>query len=126
VVAVPQLHANHIFADTLAFNLLLGRGWPPAPADLARAEALCRELGLGGLLDRLPAGLDQRVGEAGWRLSDGEASRVCLARGLLQEPDLLILDESLAALDPRTRLRLLDRLSRERRALLLVAHAGPG
>jgi ABC-type transport system involved in cytochrome bd biosynthesis fused ATPase/permease subunit len=81
-MAVPQLEANHIFADTLAFNLLVGCGWPPTPADLAQAEALCRELGLGGLLDRLPAGLDQRVGEAGWRLSDGEASRVCLARGL--------------------------------------------
>jgi ATP-binding cassette subfamily B protein len=104
---VPQLHANHLFADTLAFNLLLGRGWPPSPGDLAAAESVCRALGLGALLDRLPAGLDQRIGEAGWRLSDGEASRVYLARALLQEPDLLILDESLAALDPASRLEVL-------------------
>jgi ABC-type bacteriocin/lantibiotic exporter with double-glycine peptidase domain len=122
VVAVPQLHANHLFAETLAFNLLLGRGWPPAASDLADADTLCRELGLGGLLERLPAGLEQRVGEAGWRLSEGEASRVCLARALLQDPELLILDESLAALDPETRLRVVGVVGRRARSLVVVAH----
>jgi ATP-binding cassette subfamily B protein len=126
VVAVPQAHANHLFADTLAFNLLAGRGWPPSDQDLAEAEAVCRELGLGTLLGRLPAGLEQRIGEAGWQLSDGEASRVCMARALLQAPDLLILDESLAALDPETRLRALRVAATRARTLLLVAHAGPG
>jgi ATP-binding cassette subfamily B protein len=122
VVAVPQLHENHLFADTLAFNLLAGRGWPPAASDLAEAEALCRELGLGEMLDRLPAGLEQRIGEAGWQLSDGEASRVCLARALLQRPDLLVLDECLAALDPATRLRVLEVLRRRAGTLLLIEH----
>jgi ATP-binding cassette subfamily B protein len=126
VVAVPQLHGNHLFADTLAFNLLLGRGWPASAADLAEAEAVCRELGLGALLDRLPSGLEQRVGEAGWELSDGEASRVCLARALLQEPEVLILDESLAALDPESRLTVLEAVERRARTLVLVAHAGAG
>jgi ATP-binding cassette subfamily B protein len=125
VIAVPQLHVNHLFADTLAFNLLAGRGWPPSARDLAEAEAVCRELGLGALLDRLPAGMEQRIGEAGWRLSDGEASRVCMARALLQEPDLLILDESLAALDPEMRVRALEVARRRARTLMLVAHAGP-
>lgn len=122
VVAVPQLHENHLFADTLAFNLLLGRGWPATAGDLAEAEAVCRELGLGPLLERLPGGLGQRVGEAGWQLSDGEASRVCLARALLQESDLLILDESLAALDPETRLRVLEVVERRAGTLVLIAH----
>jgi ABC-type multidrug transport system fused ATPase/permease subunit len=126
VVSVPQLHANHLFADTLAFNLLAGRGWPPAARDLADAEAVCRELGLGTLLDRLPAGLEQRIGEAGWQLSDGEASRVCMARALLQDPDLIVLDESLAALDPETRLRALEVAARRARTLVLIAHAGAG
>jgi ATP-binding cassette subfamily B protein len=126
VANVPQLHANHLFADTLAFNLLLGRAWPPAPRDLEEAADLCRDLGLGPLLDRLPAGLEQRIGEAGWQLSDGEASRVCLARALLQEPDLLILDESLGALDPETRLRVLGVVARRAPTLLLIAHADPG
>jgi ATP-binding cassette subfamily B protein len=122
VVAVPQLHENHLFADTLAFNLLLGRGWPATAGDLAPAAAVCRELGLGPLLDRLPAGLEQRIGEAGWQLSDGEASRVCVARALLQAPDLLILDESLAALDPETRLRVLEVVGRRAGTLVLIAH----
>jgi ATP-binding cassette, subfamily B, bacterial len=125
VVAVPQLHENHLFADTLAFNLLLGRRWPPTAGDLADAEAVCRELGLGSLLERLPAGLEQRIGEGGWQLSDGEASRVCLARALLQAPDLLILDESLATLDPETRLRVLEVVGRRASTLVLIAHGEP-
>jgi ATP-binding cassette subfamily B protein len=125
VVAVPQLHDNHLFADTLAFNLLLGRGWPATAGDLAAAAAVCRDLGLGPLLDRLPAGLEQRIGEAGWQLSDGEASRVCLARALLQVPDLLILDESLAALDPETRLRVLEVVGRRAGTVVLIAHGEP-
>jgi ATP-binding cassette subfamily B protein len=123
VVLVPQLHENHLFADTLGWNLLLGRSWPPSPADLAEAAALCAELGLGDLLARCPAGLDQRIGEGGWQLSDGEASRVCVARALLQRPALLILDESLAALDPATRGQVLAVVDRRAAALMLVAHA---
>jgi ATP-binding cassette subfamily B protein len=125
VVAVPQLHANHLFADSLAFNLLVGRGWPPSARDLADADALCRDLGLGPLLDRLPAGLEQRVGEAGWQLSDGEGSRVCLARAMLQDCDLLILDECLAALDAESRLAVLGVVSRRANALMLIAHQEP-
>ncbi|HVT18570.1 MAG TPA: ATP-binding cassette domain-containing protein [Thermoanaerobaculia bacterium] len=123
VVLVPQLHANHVFAESLAFNLLLGRGWPPSPADLDEAERLCRELGLGSLLDRLRAGLEQRVGEAGWQLSHGETARVCVARALLQEPELLVLDESLAALDPGARIEVLDCLAQKTQCLLLITHS---
>jgi ATP-binding cassette subfamily B protein len=127
VVAVPQLHANHLFAESLAFNLLCGRRWPALAADVALAAEVCRDLGLGGLLDRLPRGLEERIGEAGWRLSDGEASRVCLARAVLQEPDLLIVDESLAALDPAGRLVVLEALERRRwLALVVIGHEGLG
>jgi hypothetical protein len=58
---------------------------------------VCRGLGLGGLLDRLPRGLEERIGEVGWLLSDGEASRLCLARAVLQAPDVLIVDPGGAA-----------------------------
>ena len=93
---------NHVFSATVAFNLLLGRCWPPRSEDLAQAEALCRALGLGTLLDRMPAGLLQIVGETGWQLSQGERSRFFIARTLPHSADCLILDESFAALDPET------------------------
>jgi hypothetical protein len=95
----------HVFTGTLAFNLLLGRRWPPSPDDLMQAEALCRSLGLGALLDRMPAGLLQIVGETGWQLPQGERSQLSIARTLLQGADCLSLDESFAAsiLRPCTR-----------------------
>jgi ATP-binding cassette subfamily B protein len=102
VTGVPQYHDNHILLAPLAFNLLMGRRWPPSPEDLAEAEACCRELGLGQTLDRMPAGLHQIIGETGWQLSQGERSLVYIARALLAQPDLLILDESLGPLDPHT------------------------
>lgn len=102
VVSAPQFHENHVIAGTFAFNLLMGRSWPPTEQDLREAEELCRALGLGDLLDRMPAGLFQMVGETGWQLSHGERSRLFMARALLQGADLTILDESFGALDPET------------------------
>jgi len=122
VVAAPQYHENHILAAPLAFNLLLGRRWPPKSDDLRDAEALCHELGLGELLDRMPGGLMQMVGDTGWQLSQGERSRVFIARALLQGGALLLLDESFAALDPLNLQRCLACVLRRASTLLVVAH----
>lgn len=54
-------------------------------------------------LERMPAGLFEMVGESGWQLSHGERSRLFMARTLLQQGELVVLDESFAALDPATR-----------------------
>ena len=97
IAVAPQFHENHVFTETFAFNLLMGRRWPPTNGDLAEAEEICRELGLGDLIGRMPAGLQQMVGESGWQLSHGERSRLYIARALLQGADLMILDESFAA-----------------------------
>jgi ATP-binding cassette subfamily B protein len=120
--AAPQFNDNHLLSGSLALNLLMARSWPASPEDLAEAEAVCRELGLGELIDRMPAGLHQPVGETGWQLSHGERSRVFLARALLQDADLTILDESFAALDPETLGICLAAASRRANALLVVAH----
>jgi ATP-binding cassette subfamily B protein len=122
VAMAPQFHDNHLFGESLAFNLLMGRQWPPAPDDLTEAESLCRELGLGPLLERMPAGLQQIVGETGWQLSHGERSRVFMARALLQNAELLVLDESLGALDPQTMGRCLEAVERRAKAVVLIAH----
>jgi ATP-binding cassette subfamily B protein len=122
VAIVPQFHDNHVLTETFAFNLLMGRGWPPSPEDLAEAEALCRELGLGELIDRMPAGLLQMVGEGGWRLSHGQKSRLFLARALLQPSELVVLDESFGALDPESLGRALACSLRRAPTLLVIAH----
>jgi ATP-binding cassette subfamily B protein len=122
VVIAPQFHENHIFSETFAFNLLMGRGWPPTPADLQEAETICAELGLGDLLARMPAGWQQLVGENGWQLSHGERSRVFIARALLQNADFIIMDESFGALDPENLYRALACARRRAATLLVIAH----
>lgn len=122
VVLVPQYHENHVLMGTLAFNLLMGRGWPPRPQDMEDAERACRALGLGPLLERMPAGLLQPVGETGWQLSHGERGRLYIARALLQGADVTILDESFAALDPETLRRTLKCVLERAPTLVAIAH----
>ena len=83
---------------------------------------ICRELGLGDLLERMPAGFQQMVGESGWQLSHGERSRLYIARALLQQADLIILDESFAALDPENLHRALQCVLRRAPTVLVIAH----
>jgi ATP-binding cassette subfamily B protein len=122
VVTAPQFHENHVLGSPLAFNLLMGRSWPPQEHDVAEAEALCRELGLGPLLDRMPSGVMQMVGETGWQLSHGEKSRIYIARALLQGAELVVLDESFAALDPDNVRRALGCVLARASAVLVIAH----
>jgi len=122
VASAPQFHENHVLTGTFAFNLLMGRGWPPAEKDFADAEEVCRALGLGELLNRMPAGLLQMVGETGWQLSHGERSRMFMARALLQGADLVILDESFGALDPATLRRCLQTALDRAGTLMVIAH----
>jgi ATP-binding cassette subfamily B protein len=122
IAAAPQFHENYILTETLAFNLLMGRRWPPTAPDMEEAETVCRELGLGDLLDRMPSGLLQMVGEGGWQLSHGERSRIYIARALLQDASLVILDESFAALDPENLQTALECVLRRAATLMVIAH----
>jgi ATP-binding cassette subfamily B protein len=122
VASAPQFHENHVLSGTFSFNLLMGRAWPPSPGDLQEALAICEELDLGPLLERMPAGLEQMVGETGWQLSHGEKSRLYIARALLQRAELVILDESFGALDPQTLERALRCVLACARTLLVIAH----
>jgi ATP-binding cassette subfamily B protein len=122
VVMVPQFHENFILTESFAFNLLMGRQWPPTAQDYKDAKTICEELGLGELLKRMPSGFQQMVGESGWRLSHGEKSRVYIARALLQKSEVLILDESFAALDPVSLKQAMDCVLKRVKSLIVIAH----
>lgn len=122
IVYAPQFHQNHILSTSLAFNLLMGRRWPPSKGDLDDAEEICRELGLGELIDQMPQGLHEPVGDKGWQLSHGQRSRIYIARALLQEADFVILDESFASLDPESMEIALQCVLRRAPTLMVIAH----
>jgi ATP-binding cassette subfamily B protein len=122
IASAPQFHENHVVSGPLAMNLLLGRAWPPTREDLSSAKELCEELGLGELLNRMPAGLMQLVGERGWQLSHGEQSRVFVARALLQRARVVVLDEAFGALDPVTMRKVMTCVEARASTLIVIAH----
>jgi thiol reductant ABC exporter CydD subunit len=115
---VPQ--HPHLFAASMADNVRLGRSNAPW-RDVAGAVT---DAGLDEVVDRLPRGLETRLGERGAGLSAGERQRVALARAFLMDAPLLLLDEPTANLDGATEETVLGGLRRlvERRTVLLVAH----
>ena len=124
VATVAQPHENHVFANTLAFNLLMGRRWPPEAGDLKDAEAVCCQLGLGSLLQRMPGGLHQVVGDTGWQLSQGERARLFIGRALLQNSKLLVIDAALASLDADALGQVLNCVAERAPSVLVTTLAG--
>ncbi|HEX4385919.1 MAG TPA: ATP-binding cassette domain-containing protein, partial [Myxococcales bacterium] len=122
VTFAPQFHENHVFAGTFLLNVLIGREWPAWAEDIQEARDICEELGLGPLIRRMPGGVNQMVGESGWQLSHGERSRLYIARTLMQGTDLMLLDESFAALDPETLSLALRCVLRRADSVLVIAH----
>ena len=75
-------------------------------------------------IERLPDGFDTVVGERGVQLSGGQKQRVALARALVREPDVLVLDDPLSAVDARTEAAILDAIERQAsaRTVILITH----
>jgi len=111
---VPQ--GSFLFSATLRENIAL------AVPDAAEDEVLAAAIAAGLEVDlrALPDGLDTRVGERGVTLSGGQRQRVAIARALITRPRLLLLDDCLSAVDPKTEKIILDLLPRT--TVVLATH----
>jgi len=109
-----------LFTGTVAENILLGK--PGAPFEEMQEAA--RIAGAREFIESLPEGYETRVGERGMKLSGGQRQRISLARAVLRNPSVLVLDEATSAVDTRTEEAIQENLHRfrEGRATLAVAH----
>ncbi len=110
----------YLFNMTLLENVRIGR--PDASVDEVRN--VLEQVGLRDMVDRLPDGLDTMVDEAGLRFSGGERQRIALARVLLQDAPVVILDEPCVGLDPLTEQALLSTLFKTLadRTVIMITH----
>ncbi|MFD6271918.1 ABC transporter ATP-binding protein, partial [Nocardia asteroides] len=111
---------GHLFHDTIRANLLLAQ---PEATEEQLWDAL-RRARLGELVDSLSDGLDTVVGERGYRLSGGERQRLTIARLLLKQPRVVILDEATASLDSTSEAAVQEALTEalQGRTALVIAH----
>ena len=109
-----------VFDDTLGANIRLGQ--PDADDDAVMQAA--QTAGAASFIEVTPEGLQTRCGRAGSMLSVGQKQRLAIARGLVSQSPILILDEPTAALDPETENALVSALQKERdrRLLVVIAH----
>lgn len=109
-----------LFNGTIRENILYGR----LDAGSADLEAAARAANCHDFIHRLPEGYDTRVGERGVRLSVGEKQRITIARALLKDAPILILDEATASVDTATERRIQEALERlmQGRTSFVVAH----
>lgn len=106
---VPQDHV--LFSRTIRENILFGKE-DATQAELQKAiQAAYFEKDL----ENLPMGLETLVGEKGVSLSGGQKQRVSIARALIKDPEILMLDDSLSAVDAKTEANIIENIQRERR-----------
>jgi ATP-binding cassette subfamily B protein len=113
-----------LFSTTIAKNIAFGMADPDAPDADARIRAAAAEVAVLDEIEAMPEGFDTVVGERGVQLSGGQKQRIALARALLAEPTVLVLDDPLSAVDAATERQILAALDRaaEGRTLVLVTH----
>jgi len=115
---VPQ--ETFLFSESIAENIRFGR---PEATDFEVDEA-AQEAGLTSDVAAFPQGLSTLIGERGITLSGGQKQRTAIARALVRDPLILILDDSLSAVDTQTEERILEALRtiRKGRTVLIVSH----
>lgn len=117
MVYVPQ--GNSLFSGTIRDNLYIG---DPEATEDKMWKAL--DTAAAEFVRDLPDGLETKCGEGGAGLSEGQAQRIAIARGLLRPGSILLLDEFSASLDPETEARLMGNLAKEAagKTMIFIAH----
>ncbi len=111
---------THLFHDTIRTNLLYAR----LEATQAELEAAARAANIHEFISGLPDKYETIVGERGYRLSGGEKQRIALARVILKDPRILVLDEATSSLDSESEALIQEALKRlmEGRTSIVIAH----
>ena len=111
---------DYLFAGSIAENIRLGK---PDATEAELMEAV-EQAGVSEIIARLPEGLNTTVGEGGARLSGGERQRIAIARALIKNAPILLVDEATAALDAENQAAIAQALARLRgkRTLIVIAH----
>ncbi|MCB0163841.1 MAG: ABC transporter ATP-binding protein [Anaerolineae bacterium] len=111
---------TYLFHDTIRANLLYAN----SHAGQAEIEAACRAANIHHFIETLPEGYETVVGERGYRLSGGEKQRIALARVILKDPRILVLDEATSSLDSQSEALIQEALERimQGRTSLVIAH----
>ena len=109
-----------LFSDTIAFNIAMGR----ADASQEEIEAVARAAAIHDEIMAMPEGYQTRVGERGVRLSGGQRQRLAIARALLLDRPLLIIDDGLSAVDMETERAIIGSIAAysQGRTCLVISH----
>jgi ABC-type multidrug transport system fused ATPase/permease subunit len=119
IAYVPQ--SIFLLDASIEENIVLGGGQQVDPVRLKRALQLSQ---LDEVIEKLPAGLQTKVGERGVQLSGGQRQRIGIARALYRESKMLVLDEATSALDSETEKKVMDGIYQLRpdMIILMIAH----
>lgn len=109
-----------LFSDSIENNIAFGSG----KSDRSQIEKVASHAAVKDDIESLPHSFETLVGERGVTLSGGQKQRISIARAMLKNPDILVLDDCLSAVDTRTEQKILDYFSRELsgKTVVLITH----
>ncbi|XVN40447.1 MAG: ABC transporter transmembrane domain-containing protein [Rickettsia endosymbiont of Argas persicus] len=108
-----------IFSDTIKSNIMFGN----SEASEEEITEIIKITGIADFTDKIPDGIDAKIGEKGVKLSGGQKQRIALARALLHKPQILLLDEAMSALDTESEQKLLSSIRNIMKGKIIISIA---